>query len=143
MPKQICKGRPGCPELVERGVCETCRTDGYAKENRPNAGERGYGPKWARYSRRRLKQHPQCEGLRIAIGGELVVNTHPGRKAGAVATDHIVPVEGEQDPLFWDPENHQSACDRCHSVKTAKYDGGFGRRKSNVGERRGERASAR
>jgi 5-methylcytosine-specific restriction protein A len=68
----------------------------------------------------------------VEIGGAIVINTHPGRKVAAVATDHILPHEGQADPLFWDPENHQSACKSCHSVKTAKEDGGFGRKNART-----------
>ena len=32
--------------------------------------------------------------------------------------DHIVPVDGPQDPLFWDESNHQGLCHDCHSRKT-------------------------
>lgn len=32
--------------------------------------------------------------------------------------DHIIPVDGPDDPRFWDPENHQSLCHACHSAKT-------------------------
>lgn len=45
--------------------------------------------------------------------------------------DHIIPAQSENDPLFWDPTNHQNLCDTCHSVKTAREDGGFGNVKNN------------
>lgn len=35
-------------------------------------------------------------------------------------TDHIIPITGPDDPLFWDPENHQTLCENCHNQKTAK-----------------------
>ncbi|WEG14915.1 HNH endonuclease [Pullulanibacillus sp. KACC 23026] len=52
-----------------------------------------------------------------------------GRLEPSRHTDHIKPVSGPNDPLFWDPNNHQALCVSCHSTKTAKEDGGFGRRK--------------
>ena len=141
MPVQLCKGRAGCPNLVKSGVCGECTAKGLAKENRPNAAARGYDGKWAKYSRNRLKLHPLCEGARVEIDGPIVINTHPGRRMAAKATDHIVPVDGQTDPLFWEPDNHQSLCKSCHGMKTAKEDGGFGR--SYAGAQRGASLSAR
>jgi 5-methylcytosine-specific restriction endonuclease McrA len=74
------------------------------QQQRKTATERGYGSTWARYSRNRLARQPECVGC-----GD------PAR-----VTDHIVPVTGPDDPRFWDPENHQSLCIPCHSVKTTK-----------------------
>jgi 5-methylcytosine-specific restriction protein A len=53
----------------------------------------------------------QCEGY--------------GRVVPAVAVDHITPHRGDQD-LFWDEGNWQPLCLKCHNVKTATEDGGFG-----------------
>jgi hypothetical protein len=39
--------------------------------------------------------------------------------------DHIVPVEGPADPLFWAEWNHQALTKAQHSEKTARFDGGF------------------
>lgn len=44
----------------------------------------------------------------------------------ASVVDHIVPHKGDQK-LFWRRSNWQSLCKRCHDVKTATEDGGFGR----------------
>jgi 5-methylcytosine-specific restriction protein A len=44
----------------------------------------------------------------------------------ATEVDHKVPHRGDQD-LFWDTSNWQSLCKPCHSAKTAREDGGFGR----------------
>ena len=74
---------------------------------------RGYGARWRAYSRRYLREHPRC-----ASCGEQ-----------AEATDHVAAVTGPDDPGFWDPGNHQALCWGCHSRKTAKRDGGFGRRR--------------
>jgi len=46
---------------------------------------------------------------------------------GAEHVDHIKPVDGPDDPGFWDAQNHQALCISCHSRKTATEDGGFGR----------------
>lgn len=49
-----------------------------------------------------------------------------GRAEVAEVVDHIVPHKGDQR-LFWDENNWQSLSKRCHDIKTAKDDGGFGR----------------
>jgi 5-methylcytosine-specific restriction protein A len=41
--------------------------------------------------------------------------------------DHIVAIRGEADPLFYEPSNHSAKCGPCHSRKTVRQDGGFGR----------------
>jgi 5-methylcytosine-specific restriction protein A len=43
----------------------------------------------------------------------------------ASVVDHIKPHKGDKR-LFWDMKNHQPLCKRCHDVKTAKFDSGFG-----------------
>ena len=42
--------------------------------------------------------------------------------------DHITPHKGDYR-LFWDQTNWQLLCKRCHDVKTATEDGGFGNSK--------------
>lgn len=46
----------------------------------------------------------------------------------ATEVDHIRPHKGNK-ALFYDISNLQSLCHRCHSAKTAREDGGFGRRR--------------
>jgi 5-methylcytosine-specific restriction protein A len=43
-----------------------------------------------------------------------------------VVVDHIVPHKGEK-VAFWNRANWQPLCKRCHDIKTATEDGGFGR----------------
>ncbi len=50
-----------------------------------------------------------------------------GRLITAKVVDHIVPRKGDFK-LFWDIENWQGLCVRCHNRKTATEDGGFGRK---------------
>jgi len=52
-----------------------------------------------------------------------------GRLSKAECVDHINPVSGPDDPEFYNPKNHQSLCNSCHSEKTAKEDGALGNRK--------------
>lgn len=132
MAKKPCM-KAGCPNLVDRGKQGYC--DDHQERRcsvRTEAARRGsphralYNTRWANYSKARLRQHPLCEGLRLRRGGEVKINTHPGRVVAAVLTDHIEPHKGNEE-LFWDTENHQSGCKDCHDVKTATEDGGFGR----------------
>ncbi|MCC7423783.1 MAG: HNH endonuclease [Planctomycetaceae bacterium] len=89
-------------------------------DRRPTAAARGYGSRWSRY-RRTLLSRPEnalCGRCRAA-----------GRTRAATDVDHIDPVESAEDPRFWDPDNHQALCHRCHSIKTNTTDRDKGRRK--------------
>lgn len=60
---------------------------------------------------RYLRRHPICAC---------------GCRQPAEEVDHIIPVTGPDDPLFWEPSNHQGLTKACHSRKTARDDGGLG-----------------
>ncbi|WP_085981300.1 MULTISPECIES: HNH endonuclease signature motif containing protein [unclassified Paenibacillus] len=47
-----------------------------------------------------------------------------GKLEPATVVDHITPHKGDMG-LFWDQGNWQPLCATCHSIKTAKEDGGF------------------
>lgn len=85
-------------EFQRRPRFKQLRTD-----NRESSGARGYGRRWQNYSQARLFGNPLC-----VVCGD-----------AAQCTDHIQPVTGPRDPLFWRPSNHQSLCHRCHGHKTA------------------------
>lgn len=70
---------------------------------RPNSAARGYGSRWRKYRLAFLSRHPVCAC---------------GCGHGATDVDHIKPVDGPDDPLFWDPKNHQPLTHECHSRKT-------------------------
>lgn len=122
VPKQLCKGRAGCPGLVDRGVCEDCRAKGWAKEARPSASARLYDGRWRKKSKAYLQRHPLCADPRG-------IHREARQVVAAKEVDHIEP-HGGDETLFWDEDNWQGLCKHCHSVKTATEDGGFGR--SNV-----------
>ena len=84
---------------------------------RGSAAQRGYDAQWVRYRRMFLAEHPLCAEC-----------TQRGERVRATDVDHIVPVSGPGDPLFWEPTNHQGLCHSDHSRKTAREDGGFGNR---------------
>jgi len=106
--------KPGCPELVPRGerYCEKHRGEAYAYDrNRGTRTQRGYTNRWLRYSAHYLKQHPlcmcdDCKQRMVPLPSEHV--------------DHIIPVSGPNDPLFWEPSNHQALNHACHNRKTAR-----------------------
>lgn len=79
---------------------------------RGSAHRRGYTAAWARYSRRRLLEHPVC-----------VSCLRDGVVTSATVTDHVQPWRGDVRK-FWDPANHQSLCKACHDHKTATVDRG-------------------
>lgn len=62
--------------------------------------------KWKRVRLKFLSQHPRC-----------VMCLASGRQTPANEVDHIIPHCGDIG-LFWDVDNYQSLCKRCHSSKT-------------------------
>lgn len=82
---------------------------------RGTAASRGYTYRWSKYSLQYRKDNPLC--AECERQGILKVNN---------CVDHIIPVSGPDDPLFWEPTNHQGLCTTHHSEKTAKEDGAFG-----------------
>jgi len=81
-----------------------------------SASARGYGVEWRRLAKWFLQRHPLCNDPFGSHAGE-------GRIVAAEVVDHIVPRKrGGTDDI----SNLQALCYRCHSTKTAKYDGGFG-----------------
>lgn len=118
--------RPGCPAKGTGRFCAEHarqRAQSYDR-NRPSSTARGYDRRWRRYRSYFLSQpeHVVC-----ACG------------CGQVATDvdHIQPVTGPDDPLFWDASNHQALTHACHARKTALEDGGYGRDRGGGGASRG------
>lgn len=112
-----CK-HPRCPTLTYDSYCDKhkqARDHSYDK-HRGTAHQRGYNSRWSRYRLAFLKKHPLC--VKCEQGNRLTP---------ATVVDHIIPHKGDKT-LFWDTKNHQPLCKRCHDIKTAKEDGGFGNR---------------
>ena len=109
---------PGCGKLVRDGSgrCDAHkRLEQKANDaRRGTAHERGYTGAWQKAREAWLRKHPLC--TRHEARGEIVA---------ATVVDHIRPHRGDRE-LFWDGTNWQSLCKRCHDVKTASEDGGFG-----------------
>ena len=124
MAKHKCKA-PGCGKLVYETYClrHARREEDQRKERarsrdkaRPSASKRLYDRRWQRYRRVFLVDNPFC--VRCLAKDRLTPSVVP---------DHIEPHKGDYDK-FWDEENHQALCKRCHDIKTATEDGGFGRK---------------
>lgn len=79
------------------------------------AAARGYGSAWQKARKAYLTKNPLC-----------VHCTDKGRLTPANTVDHVIAHKGDKK-LFWDSSNWQALCAPCHSIKTAKEDGGFGR----------------
>lgn len=77
--------------------------------------QRGYSNQWLAASKAFLTEHPMC--------AECLKN---GRFTPATEVDHIIPHKGDM-VLFWNRKNWQALCHKCHSTKTVREDGGFGR----------------
>lgn len=114
-PKKPCRW-PGCPALTEGRFCPAhTKRDRRAVDNRRgSAASRGYDHHWQKYRPEYLRRHPLCRTCAAA-----------GRVTVATVVDHIIPHRGDME-LFWDPTNHQPQCKKCHDIKTATEDGGFG-----------------
>ncbi|MCY9266435.1 HNH endonuclease signature motif containing protein [Bacillus licheniformis] len=112
---------PGCSTLTREGYCEQHkRTKPAYDQYRESAARRGYDSKWRKARQGYLSKYPFC-----------VSCMKEGRRGPATVVDHIVPHKGDKK-LFWDSSNWQPLCAPCHSRKTAKEDGGFGNRTSNL-----------
>jgi 5-methylcytosine-specific restriction protein A len=82
--------------------------DKRAPDTRPSSTARGYGSRWQRYRVIFLARQPLCARCLMY-----------GRQEPAVVVDHVVPVKGSRDPMFWQVDNHQALCIACHNLKTA------------------------
>jgi len=107
---KVC-GEPGCHELTEESRCDEHRRAKRRAESvgRPSA-ERWYGERWKRTRRAFIRVNPTC----VACGKP------------ATDVDHIDGL-GPHGPHGYDWANLQALCRSCHSKKTAKWDGAFGR----------------
>lgn len=118
MPPKPLKPCTKCGKLTTSVPCDACRKSVAAAYDRARgtATARGYDSRWARYSKRYRIEHPLC--VHCLAEGVVHASEH---------VDHIEAVSGPDDPLFWDPRNHQALCRRHHSLKTAKEDGRWGK----------------
>jgi 5-methylcytosine-specific restriction enzyme A len=104
--------------LVESGHrrCEKHRVQERKEidQRRGSAARRGYDTKWRAARNQFLAIHPLCVECR-----------RQGRVRAATVVDHIVPHKGDMS-LFWDIDNWEAICKKCHDSKTAAADGRWG-----------------
>lgn len=110
---------PGCSLLLPYGqsYCEPHRKakQQQSDAHRGSASQRGYTGAWQKARKYYLLAHPLCR-----------MHEQQGRLEPASVVDHIIPHQGDKT-RFWDATNWQPLCKRCHDIKTATEDGGFGR----------------
>ncbi len=108
---------------MTRGRKLRSRPDRRAADDRRRltAHQRGYTRRWAHARRAYLMDpaHVLCAHC-LALGD----------LTPATEVDHIQPHRGDRR-LFWDRANWQPLCKSCHSLKTARDDGGFGNRRKD------------
>lgn len=73
---------------------------------RTSASQRGYGARWRKARAYFLRHNPLCAECE-----------RQGKLKPAKVVDHIRPHRGDTD-LFWDVDNWQPLCARCHTLKT-------------------------
>ena len=79
-----------------------------AKPKRANSNARGYNHKWRKARLTYLRREPLCVQCKA-----------DGKVVAASVVDHIVPHRGDSK-LFWNTDNWQALCQRCHNRKTAR-----------------------
>ena len=110
---------PGCNLLLAYGqaYCEPHQKmrQQLSDSRRGSSNARGYGVAWQKARAGYLRNHPLCKA-----------HQEQGLLVPSSVVDHIIPHKGDKT-LFWDSSNWQPLCKRCHDIKTATQDGGFGR----------------
>lgn len=106
-PKKPCK-HPGCPLLTDDSYCEFHLK--LHANDRDSAYERGYSSRWQKVRKRFLAKYPLCAECE-----------RTGKLTPATVVDHIKPHRGDK-ALFWDENNWQPLCKKCHDRKTRTVD---------------------
>lgn len=105
---RVCN-KPGCGRKTLGKYCEKCEPterNSYDR-TRGSSTERGYGRRWREYALWFLN-----------LPENRICKCGCGRMSKEV--DHIVPISGPDDPLFWESSNHQGLTKECHSEKTMR-----------------------
>lgn len=98
---------PGCGRLATSGShCDMHRRapDRMHDQQRGSSAERGYNARWRKARETYLRRHPLC-----------VHCAEQSRVEPATVVDHITPHKGDS-MLFWDTDNWQALCRRCHNA---------------------------
>ena len=110
---------PMCPELISEGkYCKehlALARKEYNKHHRNNHTANNKSlynmPAWKKASKAHLRAKPLCAECE-----------RQGNYKEAQCVDHIEPHNGDMNK-FWNTENWQSLCNRCHAIKTLKESG--------------------
>lgn len=128
-PLRLCS-KAGCRQLTRASFCDSHKDELQKRKQkadryRGTAQQRGYTYQWSKARTAYLLAHPLCV--------HCLLN---GMHTQANIVDHIDPHKGDQ-VKFWDHDNWQALCKRHHDIKTAREDGGFGRKTRRVSQRGG------
>lgn len=110
--QRICK-TTNCSGTTAKGAyCDDCRPP----DRRHNA------------EHRRLYKTARWQRLRLQV-----IRESPVCKCGQATTDvdHVRPHNGDVR-LFYNKANLRAQCHSCHSKKTVRHDGGFGRKRAPI-----------
>ena len=106
---------PGCPNrtISNKGYCQkhlpiARKKRKFWKNERPH--QKCYNRQWSKVRKQFLLDNPLCCRC-LELG---CIET-------ATVVDHIIPHRGDTS-LFWDNDNWQALCKRCHDKKTASED---------------------
>lgn len=104
---------PGCNKRVKAGKCDEHKRAAQRQQDERRGGrrERGYSASWEKYRLQFLKANPLC-----------VECLKQGFYVPAKVVDHIIPINGGDDVLFWPAWNHQGMCQAHHNQKTVQRD---------------------
>ena len=114
-PRKPCR-TPGCNVLTHEAYCkahkrlvEVVKREERIKydNTRGTSASRGYTYRWTQFSRLFRQNNPLCEMCKDK--GILKV---------AQCVDHIIAVDGIDDPLFYEESNLQSLCNTWHNLKS-------------------------
>ena len=131
--KIVCRAA-NCGRLIDSpGFCQRHEKLNQAKDRdeRGNASERGYTSVWAKARLTFLKRNPLCAEhmKRGEVAQASVVDHIKPHKLGQAKQSGDASLIAKASELFWDRSNWQALCKRCHDIKTATEDGGFGNRR--------------
>lgn len=102
MKARVC-GRCGA---IVSGVCS-------CKPTKQTSHSKGYGRKWRQFRERLFRARVRAGGVSCAMCGLAFGVESPH-------ADHIVPVQSNDDPLFYEPTNIQFLHPDCHAQKTVR-----------------------
>jgi 5-methylcytosine-specific restriction protein A len=102
----------GCPNLTTTKYCIeheylVKREQQHYDKQRGSAHSRGYTKEWWERSRAFLRK-PGNEFCKLRLEGCFGLSQ---------CTDHIIPVDGPDDPNFWNEDNWQASCNHCNRAK--------------------------